>query len=137
MTTPDCPDRGPVRPAAWRRFEAAPQSVPLARHWVLTTASVADEHASERIAAAASELVTNAVVHAGGEIEVEVATGERTLRVTVTDNSPRLPTLAEEGPEAGSVRGLHIVGVVADRWGFDSTPTGKSVWFEVDLPDPV
>lgn len=80
-----------------------------------------------------SELVTNAVVHAGSEVDVLVRlTGEMAC-VEVTDTSEVEPVPREAALEDASGRGLALVEAIARRWGVRPCPGGgKTVWFEVD-----
>jgi PAS domain S-box-containing protein len=86
---------------------------------------------------ATSELVTNAVVHAGTSIGVLVSVGPRSLRVEVRDGSPNLPRARDYASTAGTGRGLHLVERLVTRWGVTSHPEaargGKTVWFELAL----
>jgi anti-sigma regulatory factor (Ser/Thr protein kinase) len=80
-----------------------------------------------------SELVANAVEHVpgDGEIGVEVTLAVGVLRVEVHDTGggfgdrPRAPRTEED---AGW--GLHLVDLLADRWGTESGE-GHRVWFEI------
>lgn len=93
-----------------------------------------------------SEAVTNAVRYAGGEpvtvaltrtgsgMRVEVADGEKAWprllspRETVAP-VPEITALDEHG------RGLFLLAALASRWGVSTDrPTGKRVWFELDVP---
>jgi anti-sigma regulatory factor (Ser/Thr protein kinase) len=78
-----------------------------------------------------SELVTNAVLHAGGPITIS-AYLDSTLRVEVhdTDTHP-LPALRRPSASDKTGRGLHLVDLLADRWAIVPTPTGKTIWFEI------
>jgi len=94
-------------------------------------ASVAREDLGPDAALLVSELVTNAVVHAGGPIGVSAAYRGRTLRVEVHDTgagglSLRYPSAHDE---AG--RGFRLVTVLARRWAVDPAREGKTVWFEI------
>ncbi|CAM5731012.1 hypothetical protein SALBM311S_00884 [Streptomyces alboniger] len=94
------------------------------------------EHLGDRLAGDAvvvvSELVTNAVVHAGTDVEVscrvEAETGS--LVVEVLDHHPsRAPRDAEpsyEAPEHG--RGLRLVAALAESWGVTYRTGAKTVW---------
>jgi anti-sigma regulatory factor (Ser/Thr protein kinase) len=86
---------------------------------------------------AVSELATNAVQHAGTGFEVLVDTAA-TVRITVVDDSARLPQLRMVEPWAEQGRGVALVDATADRWGIvrDTHTDGKAVWWEVDLPTP-
>ncbi|WP_181727556.1 SpoIIE family protein phosphatase [Streptomyces sp. PT12] len=85
-----------------------------------------------------SELVTNAVVHAGTSAEVRCLRDPRGVRIEVVDRHPEreLP-LAEVSrgrldlsSEGG--RGLLLCAALASRWGVDYTAIDKSVWFRLD-----
>jgi anti-sigma regulatory factor (Ser/Thr protein kinase) len=82
---------------------------------------------------AVSELITNAVLHGDGPVEVRVSHRPGLLRVEVTDDGRAvpLPRHAGLGDERG--RGLHIVDAVTSRWGVapKRSGRGKTVWFEV------
>ena len=79
-----------------------------------------------------SELVTNAVLHAGTEIEVEVQLDGDILRVEVRDGDPRLPTVRHYSLLSGTGRGLALVAETARSWDVEPLPTGKRVWFELE-----
>ncbi|WP_424211486.1 SpoIIE family protein phosphatase [Streptomyces sp. BI20] len=89
-----------------------------------------------------SELVTNAVVHAGTRADVLCLRAEGGVRVEVADHYPEreLP-LTPPGdrpyadPDRESGRGLMLCAALATRWGVEYTATRKQVWFRLDLPD--
>ncbi|MFI9729787.1 SpoIIE family protein phosphatase [Streptomyces sp. NPDC052092] len=83
----------------------------------------------------ASELVTNAVVHAGTEVHLTCRLEEDTgaLVVEVADHHPaRAPqdgapeAPAHDTPEYG--RGLRLVAALAESWGITYRPGTKTVW---------
>jgi anti-sigma regulatory factor (Ser/Thr protein kinase) len=84
-----------------------------------------------------SELVTNAVRHAGlgrsDRIRLLVDVRDRHVRVEVHDPgegfTPRAP---EPDPARASGWGLYLVDELADRWGVDGAGRGTRVWFELD-----
>lgn len=83
-------------------------------------------------ALAVSELVTNAVVHAGGPITLSVAYLDSTLHVEVHDTARApLPSVRKPPASEKTGRGLNLVALVADRWSVTPTPGGKTVWFEM------
>ncbi|GHG44704.1 SpoIIE family protein phosphatase [Streptomyces griseocarneus] len=88
-----------------------------------------------------SELVTNAVVHAGTHADVLCVRMNTGVRVEVADRYPeREVPLQEPGRQFGSVdreggRGLLLCAAIASRWGVEYTATAKTVWFRLDLPD--
>src|SRR5487761_129772 len=93
-----------------------------------------------------SELVTNAVTHgtptAGTFVLLTVACDVSGLRVDVHDGSGDLPVLdtglLDEGPaEAETGRGLLLVTSLSAEWGFYRTPTGKAVYFTLELQQEI
>jgi anti-sigma regulatory factor (Ser/Thr protein kinase) len=77
-----------------------------------------------------SELVTNAVLHAGSDVSLIVRCEDRTVRVEIEDHSTELP-VPGRSPDASAGRGLMLVDVMSGRWGIERRPMGKTVWFEV------
>jgi anti-sigma regulatory factor (Ser/Thr protein kinase) len=75
-----------------------------------------------------SELVTNAVVHAGAPVRLTLAAVPAGLRITVGDCSPNGPSMRQHGREATTGRGLRLLGEVADEWGWERVGDGKVVW---------
>jgi anti-sigma regulatory factor (Ser/Thr protein kinase) len=80
-----------------------------------------------------SELVTNAIVHTGTSVGLEVHLVGRRLRSAVSDESRRVPVPRRRARTDDSGRGLHVVAELAADWGVETHPAGKVVWFEVDL----
>ncbi|MGW6539812.1 SpoIIE family protein phosphatase [Streptomyces sp. NPDC055051] len=86
-----------------------------------------------------SELVTNAVVHAGTAADVLCLRSEDSVRIEVADRYPEreIPVQSGRGiasPDRENGRGLLLCAALADRWGVDYSPTRKHVWFHLDLP---
>jgi anti-sigma regulatory factor (Ser/Thr protein kinase) len=92
-----------------------------------------DTQLVEAAALLVSELVTNAVTHAGSEVHVVVGRGGRyaVLRVEVGDFSSTPPTVGGFDLEAMSGRGLALVEALSHRWGVETHGSGKRVWFEL------
>ncbi|MFF6803114.1 MULTISPECIES: ATP-binding protein [Streptomyces] len=85
-----------------------------------------------------SELVTNALRHATGPIGVRLvrpAHLEGVLLVEVSDPLPDPPRERIARPEDESGRGLQLVASSSRRWGTRPGDTGKTVWFELAVPD--
>lgn len=79
---------------------------------------------------AVSEIVTNALVHAGTPMRLRVILGEG-LRVELEDGSPHLPHQRDYSSIAATGRGLHMVSQMVDKWGAYPEGDGKVVWFEI------
>ena len=80
-----------------------------------------------------SELVTNAIRHATGEVTLRMVL-EGSLVCEVFDSSAALPRLRHAGRDEECGRGLEVVSQFAQRWGARRTPQGKIVWCEQALP---
>ncbi|MGW5868001.1 SpoIIE family protein phosphatase [Streptomyces sp. NPDC055239] len=88
-----------------------------------------------------SELVTNAVVHAGTAADVLCLRSEDAVRIEVSDHYPEREIPLQQSaanmgsPDREGGRGLQLCAALATRWGVDYTPEHKKVWFQLDLPD--
>jgi DNA-binding NarL/FixJ family response regulator len=83
-----------------------------------------------------SELVTNAVVHGGSEMDVSVMLTPDSLRVEVADHDETVPAPKDAVDDWDtSGRGLAFVASMSKAWGVQRLPGGKVVWFEVARPD--
>ncbi|SNX64421.1 PAS domain S-box-containing protein [Streptomyces sp. TLI_55] len=123
-------------------FEPVGRSVASARSFVRDTlqgwgfADIVDD-----AVVLTSELVTNAVVHAGTAADVLCLRSDDGVRIEVADRYPEreIPlqghpaTMGSPDREGG--RGLQLCAALAARWGVDYTPTHKQVWFQLDLPE--
>lgn len=83
-----------------------------------------------------SELVTNAVLHAGTPVHLTVSDEAEGLRVEVTDRSAGAPQRRRYSAEAATGRGLALVEALASAWGTRVAAPGKTVWFTL-MPDVV
>ena len=111
-----------------------PVSARACRRFLLDTLDEwdADQFADEAVLLL-SELVTNAVLHAGTEIDVELRLDRDVLRVEVRDGDPRLPTVRQYSVLSGTGRGLALVAGTAKTWSAEPVPDGgKRVWFELE-----
>jgi anti-sigma regulatory factor (Ser/Thr protein kinase) len=93
-----------------------------------------------------SELVTNAVLHAGTPVQVTcrlLGDGpDRSLEIAVLDRCPAqlrpdLPHTAGEAAERTNGRGLQLPSELASAWGVTYAREAKAVWFRMDLAGPV
>lgn len=95
------------------------------------------EGVSYEVELLATELVTNALLHADSDVDVRLREYPDRIRVEVRDCDPRPPlpapiTVTEQGDiDAEHGRGLVIVEAMASAWGNSPSGRGKSVWFEM------
>jgi anti-sigma regulatory factor (Ser/Thr protein kinase) len=78
-----------------------------------------------------SELVTNALLHAGTDLMVHVEQTPGIVRIAVDDGSRHAPDLRSPNSSSLGGRGLPLVATLATRWGWEPLTHGKRVWFEV------
>ena len=123
-------------PRVEETFSAEPGNVSAARRFVTDTLAAWDAAAYEWAAVmAASELTTNAVLHARTDFTLSLRLDHDRLRLSVTDQSARLPTQRGYGSNATTGRGLDVVYALSAAHGTESTPTGKTIWCEVRADD--
>ncbi|MEU3615276.1 SpoIIE family protein phosphatase [Streptomyces sp. NPDC006872] len=138
----DRPRSSVITARAAARFEPVGRSVATARSFVRDTlqgwgfADIVDD-----AVVLTSELVTNAVVHAGTHAEVLCLRSDDGVRIEVADRYPEreIPLQGSPAsmgsPDREGGRGLQLCAAIAGRWGVEYTPTHKQVWFQLELPD--
>jgi DNA-binding NarL/FixJ family response regulator len=82
-----------------------------------------------------SELVGNAVLHAGTDVEIDLRLFPDRIRVEVSDRSPTQVRRRDATDEDTSGRGSELIDLLARAWGLTGRPDGKCIWFELDRPD--
>jgi anti-sigma regulatory factor (Ser/Thr protein kinase) len=120
--------RDPV--VATTRLPPEPASAGAARRFVHDV--LRDSfHASDIEVAAllTSELVTNAVLHAGTPVELVVRCIDGCVQVEASDTGPHAPRQLAWAAGSESGRGMAIVTALSDEWGVLPTAQGKTVWF--------
>ncbi|MER7405084.1 ATP-binding protein [Streptomyces sp. NPDC000070] len=119
----------PSRPESAATARRLTQVVVL-RHWGLTPKTTEDA------VLLVSELVGNAVRHTGARVfGLRLDRRRGWIRVEVRDPSRGLPCLMPVQAMDISGRGLFLVDKLADRWGVDLLPRGKTTWFEMRVTD--
>jgi len=98
------------------------------------TDPIGDEDLGLTVSLLVSEVVTNAIRHAGAAERVRVRVAGSRIRVEVFDRradlfEPRPHAADEMFPERR--RGLQLVESLSDGWGVEPTSAGKCVWFEL------
>lgn len=120
----------------WLANEA--ESVPRARHSLDTLSQTVPPQTLETVVLLVSELVTNAVLHAGTEpeekIRLKVGSSARTVRVEVHDSGLDFEAGPARKPDPRQIGGwgLYLVQTLSDRWGVEREKF-VVVWFEMDL----
>ncbi|MEZ5093898.1 ATP-binding protein [Nocardioides sp.] len=115
---------------------ADPRAAAEARRWV--TSACEDLGRADLVECAelgVSELVTNALLHAGAPIQVRVRGTREHPRIEVADGSHEPPVLTADADDEDELmftfgRGLQIVARCSESWGAAIEPDGKVVWFE-------
>jgi anti-sigma regulatory factor (Ser/Thr protein kinase) len=110
-------------------FAADVAAVRDARRFVVRVVTAWDAADPDHVALLTSELATNAVIHAGSTFTVTVRRLDGAVRVDVADASAQVPRRRRYSGLSGTGRGLGLVEDVAEVWGVDTRPEGKSVWF--------
>jgi anti-sigma regulatory factor (Ser/Thr protein kinase) len=118
------------------RFDRGPSAASGARDALLALESRVDARRLEDIRLLVSELVTNAVRHAGGarggEVALDVTIDSERLHVEVADPGTGFdPQPRDDEMTRPGGWGLYLVDRIADRWGVVRNNLNR-VWFEID-----
>ncbi|WP_369212405.1 SpoIIE family protein phosphatase [Streptomyces flavofungini] len=131
-----------LAPAAARRFVRAALA-----DWAelgVPAAAGIDNRLADDAVLIVSELATNAVVHAGTDVELlcrldEAASAEETETVVieVSDHHPARAVRGDQGPRSVGTpeygRGLQLVASLAESWGITYRTGTKSVWARLSV----
>lgn len=118
------------------RVPGQPAAVPAARAAVVAwLGSAPGDQIVMHIRVVVTEIVTNAVLHAGGEIELVGERSDGAVTIEVTDGSGAPPVLEQAGELQEGGRGLRLVAMLADEWGYELRPAGKTVWARFHAPE--
>lgn len=120
---------------ATRAFASVQLSASAARRWSRgVTEGWGASPSADVVGLVVSELVTNAVVHGGGLVQVALDLDENRVTVAVTDTGPGKAVKRRHDATALAGRGLQIVEALAISWGSSNCPgQGKTVWATVRL----
>ena len=127
----------PAAAAAARRFVRD-----TLRSWELAGRSGDHDPLVDDAVLLTSELVTNAVLHAGTPVQVTCrligSEPDGAVEIAVLDRqpsrlSPDLPPTAAEASERTNGRGLQLPFQLASVWGVTYARTAKAVWFRIGL----
>jgi anti-sigma regulatory factor (Ser/Thr protein kinase) len=84
---------------------------------------------------ATSELVTNAVMHAGTPLVLAVEYEDHSLTIAVGDGDSSIPEVRPPSEEREDGRGMAIVDRLGVTWGVQRTILGKTVWVSFVVTD--
>lgn len=125
-------------------FVADATSVRAARRDVDAALQAAGVESSGLALLLTSELVTNAVDHAGTDFELVIEIDDQMVRIEIHDGAAVGEALRDlidsppvrADPSVPRGRGLFLVGSTAVRLGLiDKGEAGKAIWFELDRQD--
>ena len=134
-------------------YQPVPAAAAAARHfvrdtlrsWELTGRSEEQDALVDDAVLLTSELVTNAVLHAGTPVQVTCRiVGDEpdgAVEIAVLDRRPGqlrpdLPHSPAEAAERTNGRGLQLPAQLASAWGVTYAGTAKAVWFRISLAGP-
>jgi anti-sigma regulatory factor (Ser/Thr protein kinase) len=121
-----------------RRFLRRAEQVAAARRFVAEPLGRGSE-LGETARLLVSETVTSTLDQApsglgDGSFQVAHAVVDGRLRVEVSDDGgPARLRRRVHGAHAQDGRGLRLVQTLASRWGVREDPSGRTIWFELDL----
>jgi anti-sigma regulatory factor (Ser/Thr protein kinase) len=107
----------------------APRSARTAVCAVLAGWGYRDGHWLENAAVVVSELVTNAVRHGGGCLELDIESHDGRVIIAVADGSSVVPRRRD--PDDAGGRGLALIEGMSAGWGVHDHEGGKRVWVEL------
>lgn len=127
---PSARGRGAIE--ARLELRAAPASAGQARRFVADTLrSWGHPQLIDVGTLLASELVTNAVLHARSDVVVVLSVTRGVVRIAVSDTSQSVPVMRHYDDDAMTGRGLALVAELSRNWGVEDRRNGKVVWFEL------
>jgi len=118
-------------------LDPEPQAPRVARRWVRNRLmNLGRGHLEGSTELLVTEVVTNALLHAGTPIRVTLRVEGEGVRVEVTDGSQTEPVRRHHSPLATIGRGVGLLEDLSQAWGWTVTSQGKTVWFSVGHQSP-
>jgi anti-sigma regulatory factor (Ser/Thr protein kinase) len=109
-----------------------PSSARLARRLARGAMGGCTEPMVETAELLITELIANAVRHAGSPPIMRIDVDSGTVRIAVSDTSSQAPGIRHTDLEDEGGRGLLLVESLATSWGWTRTTDGKSIWFTLN-----
>ena len=125
---------GSIEDAIKLNLEGGPEAAVSARRALGRLRSELDEGTLESLRLLVTELISNAVRHAGARtVDLMVLVTRPSVRVEVTDRGPGFdPTVQGVDHDREGGWGLFLVERLADRWGVAREDLSTRVWFELE-----
>lgn len=117
-----------------RRFRREVPEIPRSRRFVAEALQRSGKDVSDAVLLIASELVTNAVRHGDGDVELRIDVDDDNVRLEVLDDGHVKVAAPRRVPSPTAIggRGLHLVREASNRWGSGFDSSGRTlVWAEV------
>ncbi|HEX6921605.1 MAG TPA: GAF domain-containing protein [Actinomycetes bacterium] len=114
------------------RLDHEPDAVPRARSFAADLLHSWHEAELEvDVGVLVTEVVTNALLHAGPPVLLRLVRLVDGVRIEVEDSSRALPLRSRPGTDAMTGRGIMLVEALCRAWGVEPLEFGKVVWCEV------
>ena len=125
----------PRWPRARISLSPDPRSPARARAFVLSTCTEWEcESVTDTASLVVSELVTNALLHAGTGSELRLTRVGGSLLIGVIDAGGGSPDVFDAQTEDEHGRGLVLISALSTAWGVDGDDDRKTVWAQVPIP---
>ena len=121
-------------PAVTLRMARVNTASRQARDFARTELTDLDDSTLQTVLLVATELVTNAVLHAEAPIDLAFVPTPEAVLVTVTDCEPLHPELRPHDVDRTNGRGIALVSMVSRDWGSKLHDGGKTVWALIERP---
>jgi len=102
-----------------------------ARRLVLEALGDATDDVREVAALLTTEVLGNAILHAAPPISMSIDQQGPCIRIEVGDAGTTPPQVKRYGPTSSTGRGLRLLESLTEGWGWNPTPSGKVLWFEL------
>lgn len=116
------------------RFRRAVPEIPRSRRFVCQAIEEYGGRVTDAVLVVVSELITNAVRHGRGDVELRIRVDEDDVRVEVLDDGHARVVAPDQAPSPSALggRGLLLVRELSKRWGSGFDADGRTlVWAEV------
>lgn len=125
----------PRWPRARISLTADPRSPARARAFVRSTCREWEcESVTDTASLVVSELVTNALLHAGTGSELRLTRVGGSLLIGVIDAGGGSPDVFDAQTEDEHGRGLVLISALSTAWGVDGDDERKTIWAQVPIP---